>query len=153
MLRLQIVIVVLAGLLRLDGCSPTVTVQNSTRFAVRVVVSSGGQTEVLSPSPGESSAAEVSEGPYRVTAIPDAEWITWAQLTRKDLNEQLANSDKLSGPQLLNVIQRLKTIAARMQEYEKAGLGASCGGTVTQDSGGVATVSLGADGKIVASCK
>ena len=154
MTRSQISIVAVAALVFLAGCGPSITVQNSTRIPLRVVVSAGGRSDVLSPSPGESSAAEVDEGPYRATAIPDADWIEYAKLTRKVLNDQLANSDRLSGPQLLDLIQRLKDIAARMQQFEQAaGAGASCGGTVSSDSNGQVTVSQGADGKLVASCR
>lgn len=153
MSRLQIAVLALAALCCLAGCGPTVTVTNNTRIAVRVIVSSNGQSETVSPSPGESSLAEVTAGAYRVTAIVDQEWIDYARLVRKDLNEQLANADRLSGPQLLSVIQRLKDIAARMQQFDKAGVGAGCGGAVTEDSNGTATVSVGTDGKLVVSCK
>jgi hypothetical protein len=154
MSRLQIIIVALSALLCLAGCGPTVTVSNNTKFAVRVVVTSSDGSEVLSPTPGESSSAEVSEGPFRVTAIPDADWFAWAQLTRKDLNDRLANPQNLSGPQLLDVIQRLKDIAARMQQFETStGAGASCGGTVSSDNDASVVVSLGANGTLVVSCK
>ena len=140
--------------LLMAGCGPSIVVQNKTTFPVRVIVSASGKSEVLSPSPGESSAAAVSEGAYRVTVIPDAEWIEYAKISRKLLNDQLANSDKLSGPQLLEVIRQLKDIAARMQQYESAaGAGASCSGRIAEDSGGVVTVSTAADGKLSVSCR
>ncbi len=133
---------------------PTVTVENNTQFPVRVVVSSGGESQVLSPSPGESSAADASEGPYRAYAVPDADWINYAKDTRKFLNDQLANSDQLTGPQLLNVVQRLKDIAARMAQYDKAGTsGSGCSGAVTSEHDGLVQVSVGADGGLVVACK
>ena len=138
----------------LAGCGPSVIVSNNTRVPVRVIVTTGAGREALSPTPGESSSVDAAEGPYSATAIPDDEWIAYAKAVRKDLNEQLANSDKLTGPQLLDVIRRLKDIAARMQQYENAaGSSAKCGGTITQDSGGVVTVSVAADGKLILSCK
>ena len=138
----------------LAGCGPAIVVQNNTKFPVRVVVATGGKSEMLSPSPGESSAAEASEGAYGVYVIPDEEWIAYAKLTRQYLNDQLANSDKLTGPQLLNVIQRLKDIAERMHQYERAaGSGNGCSGRVTSDGGGAVTISTRADGGIVVSCR
>lgn len=92
------------------GCAPAIVVQNNTTIPVRVVVSAGDIRGVLSPSPGEGSSIEVAEGAYRVAVIPDAEWIEYAKLSRKLLNERLANSDKLTGPQLLELIRQLKDI-------------------------------------------
>jgi len=145
----------IGAVLWLVGCAPSVVVENRTGFAVRVVVTSANGSEVLSPSPGESSVAEVAEGSYRATAIPDAEWIENAKATRKFLNDQLANSENLTGPQLLDVIQRLKNIAARMQQYEStAGVGASCSGAVSSDGGdGLVVISTAANGALVVSCR
>jgi hypothetical protein len=87
--------------------------------------------------------------------IPDAEWIEYAKLTRKVLNDQLANADKLTGPQLLDVIHRLKEIAAQMQQFEQAaGSSASCGGRLTEDnSAGLVVVSTTDSGALVISCR
>ena len=86
--------------------------------------------------------------------IPDAEWIEYAKLTRKVLNDQLANSDNLTGPQLLEVIRRLKGIAQRMQQYEQAaGSAAVCGGRLAEDSTGLVVVSASDTGKLVISCR
>ena len=154
MSRLQTTIVALAGLLCLAGCGPSVTVTNKTRFIVTVVVSAAGDASVLSPSAGESSTAEVTEGAFKVTVIPNTDWLAWAKLTRKSLNDQLADSSKLSGPQLLEVIQRLKDIAGRMKEYEDtAGKGASCAGVVSSDVDAAAEVTQAADGSLVVVCK
>lgn len=136
------------------GCAPTIVVENKTAIPVRVVISSAGRSQVFSPSPGESSAADVAEGAYHVTVIRDEEWIDYAKDVRKYLNDQLANSDKLSGPQLLDVIRRLKDIASRMAQYEAAGgRNLGCSGTVSQDKDGVAVISVGADGKLNMVCK
>jgi hypothetical protein len=133
---------------------PTVTVENNTKFPVRVVVSSGGSSQVLSPSPGESSSADASEGPYRAYAVPDADWINYAKTKRKVLDDMLANSDQLTGPQLLSVVQQLKDIAQRMAQYDQAGAsGTGCTGTVSSDHDGLVQVSTGADGGLVAACK
>ena len=150
-----IVALVLYALSLLDSCSPDVVVSNTTNIPVRVTVSSGGKSDVLSPSPHESSATEAAEGPYSAVVISDAEWIAYAQLVRNDLNQQLANSDKLTGPQLLSVVQRLKDIAAKMDQYNKAAkAGAKCSGQITaQGSGGAVTVSSGANGELVIACK
>ncbi len=147
-------LIVAAGLIA--GCAPTVTVANDTTFPVRAIVASGKTRAVLSPSPGERSTAEVGEGPYTVTVIPDAEWIEYAKLTRKVLNDQLANADKLTGPQLLDVIRRLKEIAVQMQQYEQsAGSGGKCSGRVGGEGTEAAfvTVSQAADGRLVVACK
>jgi hypothetical protein len=146
-------LIIAAGLIA--GCAPTITVQNNTSFPVRAIVSAGKIRTVLSPSPGEHSTAEVGEGPYTVTVIPDAEWIEYAKLTRKVLNDQLANADKLTGPQLLDVIRRLKEIATRMQEFERAvGSRASCGGKISSDGGAAfVTISTSSSGALVATCR
>ena len=154
MKRMKWIAIILAAAL-LAGCAPTITVTNQTTFPVRAIGTSKGTRNVLSPSPGESSIAEVSEGPYRVTVIPDAEWIEYAKLTRKVLNDQLANADKLTGPQLLDVIARLKDIAQRMAQYEQAaGTSNSCGGNITEENGGaLVVISQDAVGALVVSCR
>lgn len=154
MSRLQIIVLALAALCCLAGCGPTVTVVNSTKIPVRVVVTSSGGTESLSPSPGESSAAEVEEGTYNVSAIADQQWVDYAKATRQYLNDQIANSGSLSGAQLLAVVQRLKEVATQMQQLGTAGAsGSSCSGAVTQDADGLATITVGANGKLVLSCR
>lgn len=138
----------------LAGCAPSITVQNNTRIPVRAIVTSRGGNAVLSPSPGESSNAEVGEGRYTVTVIPDAEWIAYAKQVRQYLNDQLANSDRLTGAQLLDVIRRLKDIAEKMQQYEQAaGAGARCSGTVTSETDAVAQIAIGAGGALTVSCQ
>lgn len=144
--------VVVAALIA--GCAPMITVQNNASFPVRVIVTNSGRREVLSPSPGYSSTTEAAEGAYRVTAIPDAEWIEYAKLTRQVLNEQLANADKLTGPQLLEVIRRLKEIAIQMQQYESAARSsASCGGKITSETDGYVEINTAPDGSLTVVCK
>jgi hypothetical protein len=133
---------------------PTITVQNNTKFPVRVVVSSGGKSQSLSPSPGESSSADADEGPYRAYAVPDADWINYAKDVRKYLNDQLAHSDQLTGPQLLDVVRRLKDIAERMTQYEQAaGSGTGCSGSMTSDHDGLVEVSTKSNGGLLVICK
>jgi hypothetical protein len=135
------------------GCAPVLTVQNDSTVPVRVVVSASGNRQVLSPSPGQSSSAEVGEGAYSAYAIPDAEWIEYARLTRRYLNDQLVNADNLTGTQLLEVIRRLKDIAARMQAYEgAAGSTGACNGTVSAEEAGLIRVAVGPDGKLQLTC-
>ncbi|MBM3181081.1 MAG: hypothetical protein FJZ86_12090 [Chloroflexi bacterium] len=154
MKRMKWIALILAAAL-LVGCAPTVTVSNTTSFPVRAIVRSG-TSSVLSPSPGESSSAEVTEGAYRVTVIPDAEWIEYAKLTRQVLNDQLAHADQLTGPQLLDVIRRLKEIALQMQAFEQAaGAGTSCGGKLGGEGADSAfvTVTQDASGALVVTCR
>ena len=135
------------------GCAPVLTVQNDSPIPVRVMISASGNRQVLSPSPGQSSSAEVGEGAYSAYAIPDAEWIEYARLTRRFLNDQLADADRLTGEQLLEVIRRLKDIATRMQAYEgAAGSTGACNGTVSADEVGLIRVAVGADGKLQLTC-
>lgn len=154
MKRISSIVVLLAIAGFIAGCGPSVVVENRTSFPVRVILRASGHSEVLSPSPGESSTTEVFEGAYRVSVIPDTEWIEYARLTRKVLNEQLANSDTLTGPQLLEVIRRLKEIATRMQQFEQAaGSSSGCAGSVSSDSTALVVISAGADGKLIATCR
>ncbi len=155
MKRKHFVFLIFAALLLLTGCIPSIVVQNNTNIPVRVVVFARGQNSVVSPSPGYSSYVEAGEGPYSVAVIPDAQWRTYAQTKRDYLNEQLANSDQLTGEQLLKVIQSLKEIAAQIQAYQTAAAqtGGACSGTITQDGGGTVTITVGADGALIASCK
>lgn len=142
--------------LLLAACEPGVTVTNNTAFSARVIVSSHGTRQVVSPSPGGgSSFAVVNEGTYTAAAFPDSEWIAYARLVRADLNEQIKNSDKLSGEQLLDLIRRLADIAAQMDKYTAAaeGRGATCGGRVSEDSAGLVQVSQDAGGNLVISCR
>jgi len=143
----------IAAAMAIAGCAPVLTVENTSAIPVRVVVSASGNSQVLSPSPGESSSAEVGEGAYSAYAIPDAEWIEYARLTRQYLNDQLADADSLTGPQLLDVIRRLKDIAARMKAYEGAeGSAGACNGTVSAEEAGLIRVAVGADGKLQLTC-
>lgn len=135
------------------GCAPAVTVNNKTTFPIRVMVRNGGSIQWVSPSPSESSSVEVGEGLYFATAIPDAEWTTYATAKRRYLNEQLANSQNLSGAKLLEVIQQLKEIAAQMQKFaEAADSNARCSGRVTEDATDTVTVTSGVDGKLRIAC-
>jgi len=146
-----IICLIAAGLIA--GCGPAIIVENKTSIPVRALVNSAGNRQVVSPSPGESSVADAEEGSYTVAVLPDAEWIEYAKLTRKALNEQLANADNLMGDQLLEVVRRLKDIAARMKEFENAaGKGQSCAGKITSDGGGIVTISVGAEGALVVRC-
>src|SRR5262249_29604623 len=137
-----------------SGCGPTITVKNRSRFPMRAVVTQGKHREVVDPSPGESSTVDAEAGPYGVYAVPDKEWIDYAKLTRKVLNERLANADTLTGPQLLDVIQRLKDIAERIQQYERAaGSGNGCSGNVGEsDESHTVEINVGGNGRLVATC-
>ena len=142
----------------LAGCAPGIVIQNSASFPVRAIIRAGGVSEVFSPSPGESSYAEVREGRYTATVIPDAEWIEYARATRQYLNDQLAHSDNLTGPQLLDVIRRLNDIATRMDQFERAAASsavgsASCSGAVSSEANGLVTVTTNLDGRIFIDCK
>jgi hypothetical protein len=151
--RVARVVLLVAAALALAACGPTVSVTNKTTIPVRVVLVSADGSETFAPSPGESSYAEVSEGQFTVTAVPDADWTNYAKLTRQDLNDQLANSQNLSGAKLLDLVRRLKEIASRMDQMKKAaGSAGSCSNTVTVDKNGAATVSIGADGKVAVRC-
>ncbi len=153
MRRVNLVLICLAAALWIAGCAPEVVVQNNTSFPVRAIVVSGGRREMLSPSPGYSSSAEAAEGPYSIIVIPDAEWIEYAKGVRSYLNEQLANADQLTGPQLLEVIRRLKEIATQMQEFEKAaGASSRCSGAITSEGGGMVQINTAAEGQLVAAC-
>lgn len=154
MSRPFLTILLCSSLLVLGACAPAITVSNNTTIPVRVIVVANGVAQTLSPSPGESSIAEVSEGTYAASVLPDAEWISYAQAVRKDLNEQLANSDSLSGAKLLDVIRRLKDIAQRMSQFQAAaGSQATCSGALSEDKNSVVTVSIGANGALAISCR
>jgi hypothetical protein len=152
--RVPRAILLVAVALAVAACAPSVTVSNRTTFVVRVVITTSAGSQVFSPSPGETSVGEAGEGSYRVSVIPDAEWSSWAAATRAYLNERLADSANLTGAQLLEVIQRLKDIATKMKSYEAAGIGSvGCSGAVSNERDGLVTVTQGADGKLIASCK
>jgi hypothetical protein len=146
----------LAGCLALaamaDACAPVITIKNNTTFEVRAIVNSKGHNSMVSPSPGESSVAEGEEGPYSVTIIPSKEWLDHATATRSFLNESLAHADRLSGPELLKVIDSLKAIALKIKEFQAAGKAQSCTGQITQDGGGNVTVGTAADGSLKVVC-
>jgi len=153
----QFVLAVAASLL-MASCAPGIVIQNSTSFPVRAIIQAGGMTDVFSPSPGESSYAEVREGRYTATVIPDAEWIEYARATRQYLNDQLAHSENLTGPQLLDVIRRLKDIPAMMYQFERAARSsavgaATCSGAVSAEADGLVKISTNEDGRIFIDCK
>lgn len=135
------------------GCGPTIVVANHTSIPVTVIVTSNGKSDVLSPSPGESSASDASEGGYSVVVLRDTDWIAYATATRKYLNDQLANSDSLTGAQLLEVVGRLKDIVSKIDSYRQAGANAGCSGAISNEGGGSVIVSQAADGPLVATCK
>jgi hypothetical protein len=138
----------------LAGCAPSIVVQNKTSFGVRAIVTSGAGTEVLSPSPGESSTADGAEGSYTVSAIPEQEWLDWATATRKYLNDQLKDSSKLTGQQLLDLIDRLKSIATKMKQFQDAAAssGSYCTGVLSSDANGNAVIATKPGGGLVVSC-
>ncbi len=139
-----------------SGCAPTMTVENKASFPVRAVVSMPGQgRQVVSVSPGEFSGVEMGKAKrYRATVIKDQEWIEYAKLTRKVLNDSLANSDQLTGAQLLEVIRRLKDIALRMAEFERAGSqGATCGDAVNEEKNPVVIIRTSTQGALTVSCQ
>jgi hypothetical protein len=77
---------------------------------------------------------------------------------RSYLNERLANADNLSGPELLDTIQRLKDIAAKMRDYENAAAaaGAACSGMISSEGetySGIVDILITAGGSLVATCK
>jgi hypothetical protein len=153
MKRIILIIALLLVAVILAGCAPVLTVENNTKFEVTVFISGPEGPEVLSPSPGESSSAEIPLGNYSVTVVPAQQWIDYAKATRQYLNSQLANAQNLTGPQLSNIVQRLKDISAKIQQYEATGgTGGSCAGKLTQDSNAVVMVSAAADGSLVVSC-
>jgi len=139
------------------GCAPYITVKNNTAIPVRALISAGGMQQVVSPSPGEASYPEVASGPFTAVVIPDAEWLEYARATRSYLNSQLANAESLSGEQLLDVIRRLKDIAVRIEQFERAaanssaGVG-SCSGSVSSEQSGVVVIKSAPDGRIVLDC-
>ena len=139
-----------------DSGGPTITIKNNTQFPVRVIVAQS-RSQTVSPSPGESSevTGEEDNGVYTVTAIPDAQWLDYAKTKRKVLNDELANSQNLSGQQLLQVVNDLKEIAAQMQAFGRVGAGAVCVGdyTKTESHNGVVQISQASDGSLVAACK
>ena len=156
--RISVLLVESAAAILIAGCAPSIVVENKTSFPVRAIIRAGGMSEVLSPSPGESSSAEVGEGSYSATVIPDAEWIEYARATRQYLNEQLAHSDNLTGPQLLEVIRRLKDIAVRIDQFERSAASsaagaASCEGTVSLEADGLVVVSTTPEGRILINCR
>lgn len=130
-----------------------VTVNNKTSFAVRTAVSSGGERSVVSVSPGDYSTVEVAAGGFSVTAMPDQEWVDYAKVKRKVLNDQLANAASLTAAQVLDLINQLEDAKDVAVQFENAGLGSSCSGNVIYDEAAQVTVTTGANGSIVASCK
>ena len=142
------------GAVLVSGCGPTITVKNRTRFPVTATVRNGERHETLSPSPGESSSMDADTGPYFVYAVPEKDWLEYAKLTRKVLNESLADPSRLTGPQINDIVQRLKDIAERIQQYEGTAGGArTCQGTISESgAGGTVEITVGADGGLVARC-
>ena len=139
----------------ITACAPYITVQNNAAFPVRALIVSGGMSQIVSPSPGEASYPEVPTGPFRAVVIPDAEWIEYARATRAYLNQQLAQADNLTGPQLLEVIRRLKDVSTRIKQYESAAAGRtaiSCSGSVGSEDSGVVVITSTPDGEIKLDC-
>ena len=137
------------------SCSPTITVYNITSFDVVATINSGGKRQVVSPSPGETSSAEAQQGAYTATVIPSQVWRDHAQATRDYLNSQLAHPENLTGPQLLEVVQRLKDIAGKLKEYEDAYQtleGASCTATIGENGGGIVKIGTDSDGTLWVIC-
>lgn len=151
--RTSLLLVAVAAIVA--GCAPTVVVENATTISVRVGIDSGFVHQMLSPSPGESSAVEVEEGNYRAVVIPDTEWIEYAKLTRTVLTEQVLTADpnRLSHEQLQDVIQRLKDITAQIEAFEAAASSrAACSGSVSESGGGGVIVSMAEDGTLAITC-
>jgi len=158
MKRIGLLLAGLCAAILTVGCAPGVVIQNNAPFPVRAILVVGGQSQVLSSSAGGSSYAEVGSGSYQATVIPDAEWIEYARGTRQYLNDQLANSEALTGEQLLDVIRRLSDIAVAMDRFERAARSsavgaASCSGKVSSESNGSVTVTASEDGRVFIECR
>jgi hypothetical protein len=154
MRRRALVVVAMLASVVIAGCGPSIVVENKTTFGVRAIVTTSLGTETFSPSPGEHSTADGTQGSYTVTAIPEQEWLDWARITRKVLNDQIADSSKLTGQQLLDVIDRLKSIAVKMKQFEAAAAsaGSSCTGSLTGAADGQAVITAGPGGRLVVTC-
>ena len=122
------------------GCAPLVEIQNNTPFAVRVAVTSGGSRQVVSPSAGSTSSAEVVPGPYSVSVVPDAEWMDYARTVRTIIGDYAFSAQNLTPDQVFELAKRLADINSRIDAYEKAGVGGNgCSGrTVGFDTSSIA---------------
>ena len=158
MKRIGLLLAGLGAAILTAGCAPSVVVENNGAFTVRAIIGAGGMSDVVSPSPGESSFVEVREGSYTAIVIPDADWIEYAQTTRRLLNEQLANPENMTGEQLLEVFRRLADIAATIDQFQRAGESsavgaATCSGAVSAEADGSVVVTTTEDGRILIDCK
>jgi hypothetical protein len=146
----------IAAAVLVSGCGPTITVYNRTRIPVRAQVFQGKQHAVVNPSPGESSTVDADLGPYVAIAEPEEDWLRYAKLTQKVLNESLADPSRLTGPQITDIVQRLKDIVERIQQYEGAGgRRSSCRGKITEKEPEAHSVNVdvGVTGTLVATCR
>jgi hypothetical protein len=121
MKRITLCFAEIGAALLIASCAPSIVVENHAAIPVRAIIRAGGMSEVVSPSPGESSFVEARQGPYTAIVIPDADWIEYAQTTRRLLNEQLANPENMTGDQLLEVFRRLADIAATIDQWKMVG--------------------------------
>jgi hypothetical protein len=124
--------------------------------------------QVLSPSPGSSSEAEVTQGgTFTAVAIPDRAYLEWAKDTRQTLSNLLANPQGLTPSQVQNLVQQLKDIEAKIKQYESAaGSGDGCTGTISVETveqvpffgalpmpkSGIVDVTADASGKLKVTC-
>ena len=119
------------------SCNPSIIVYNRTSVGVRVAVfPPGGGKHVLSPSPGSSSEAMVTQGgSFTAVAIPDKQYLELAKDTRQTLSNLIANPQGLTPSYVQNLRQQLRDIEAKIKQFESAaGSGDGCTGTISVET-------------------
>jgi hypothetical protein len=148
--RLLFIMGCLLLLVFLTACEPGVSVMNETTIEIRVLVTSGGRSSVVSVTPGESSNVEAT-GSFVAAVIPSEEWNQNMTILRNYLQEKMKNKNDLTGPQIQEVMKKLQEVEKQLQTYQKAS-GSACSGVVPEGELGYVTVTQAADGPLVVQC-
>jgi hypothetical protein len=149
--RLGIALVVAA---LVSGCSPSVSVENTTPFEVRaIVVGEGGTRNVLLVRPGELSVGDLPEGAYRVAIVPEQVWADTALTARGAIEGAIADPDSV-GPQAIDqILLELDLLGTRADSLGSGTAGgATCEGSVAPDGMAQVSIFVADDGSVAVSC-
>lgn len=139
----------------LSSCAPLLRIENETTLGVKALVSiPGSMRQLVTVEPMNDAGLDtIGIGKYIVVVIPDKDWLEYARLQARVLNDLLTGSPNLSPQQANDIKTKLKEIHTALEQYEKAKSGAACSGKLDSEGFNLATISQDASGNLAISCK
>ena len=131
--RLTLAAAFLALAVVMAGCSPGISVRNSSNVKLSIsVIPPDGGTAMVSPAPGQTAMVDVfSPGKFTATAVPTKEWTDFATTKSILLSSLLISPDAMSPADLSKLMGELASIDAKLKQFSASGGGAvSCSAVI-----------------------